>query len=95
MASRYKGNFLLTDKQNQLGLFETPKQPEPVGMETTPPSASLATCSEKNSAEASKPGPQCPRCGARANKSLREPDKFYCMGFPACMEGDDIFRFTL
>lgn len=94
MASRYKGNFLLRDKQNQMGLFETPKQPEAVGMETTPPSASPVTCSEKNS-EQNKTGPKCPRCGARANKSLREPDKFYCMGFPACMEGDDIFRFEL
>lgn len=90
MASNYKGNSRSRDAQNQMGLFQSPA-PKPVDTETTPQSVSPAKCSEKNSVEVNK----CPRCGAKANQSLREPGKFYCMGFPACMEGDDIFRFTL
>jgi hypothetical protein len=39
--------------------------------------------------------PRCPRCGAEARASARAPGYYYCVGLPACTEGDDIFRFML
>lgn len=93
MASRYKGSSRSRDEQNQMGLFQTPKTKESDSADKDVPQASHGSSDSGGGSEA--PVPKCPRCGAKANQSLREPGKYYCLGFPACMEGDDIFRFEL
>jgi hypothetical protein len=90
MASKSKQSSS-TGARNQMNLFKEPepekqeqavKAPELTVADITPP-----TLEEKI--------PRCPRCKAQAKASLREPGKYYCIGLPACTEGDDVFRFTL